>query len=111
VIARREIRRELIELELPEAAVALDPRRRLAHRRGDERRAPHAPLAPNARETGALEHSDVFRDRRQRHLESRRKLADCAFARGEPGDDCAPRRVVEGGERAVERLLRVNHMV
>jgi len=70
VIARREIRRELIELELPEAAVALDPRRRLAHRRGDKRRAPHAPLAPNARETGALEHSDVFRDRGERHLES-----------------------------------------
>jgi len=111
VIARREIRRELIELELPEAAVALDPRRRLAHRRGDERRAPHAPLAADAREAGALEDSHVLRDRGQRHLESRRKLADRALARCEPRHDRAPCRIGESSEGIVERPLMVNHMV
>jgi hypothetical protein len=101
----------LIELEPPEAAVTLDPRRRLAHRRGDERRAPHASLAADARKAGALEDTHVLRDRGQRHLESRRKLADRALACSEPRNDRAPCRIGESSEGIVEGPLMVNHMV
>jgi hypothetical protein len=101
----------LIELKLPEAAVVLDPLRRFAHRRGDQRRAPYAPLAPHARETGALEHTYVLRHGGERHLKARCQLADRPLAGRKPRDDRAPSRIGESGECIVERLLVVNHMV
>src|SRR5215831_7629298 len=60
VLSRGEVRRELIELELPEAAVALDPCGRRAHRGGEERRPSGASLTPYACEAGALEYAYVF---------------------------------------------------
>ena len=110
--AAGEIGRQLIELEFPEAAVLLHPRRRVAHRRGDERRAPDAPLAPHARQSGAFEDPDMLRHGGQRHREPRRQITDGALAGGEAGDDRPAGGVGQRGKGAVERRgLIVNHMV
>jgi len=106
-----EVRREPVELRLPELAVALDPRGGVAHRGGDERRAAHAPLAADAGEPRALEHAHVLRRRGQRHVEPRRQLADGLVPRRQPAQDLAPHRVRERRERGVEPRLIVNHVV
>jgi len=101
----------LIELELPERAVALDPRRRVPHRPGDEHRAPHASLTSHARESGPLEDAHVLRDRRERHREARRELADRALARRKSPQNRPPRWIGERSESGIERLGMVNHTV
>jgi hypothetical protein len=106
-----EVFGELVELRLPETAVALDPPGGLAHRRGDERRAAYASLAPHAGESRALEDAHVLRRRGQRHVEARRELPDCLVAGGESAEDLAPHRVRERSERGVEAGLMVNHVV
>jgi hypothetical protein len=106
-----EVRREPVELGFPELAVALDPRGGVAHRRGDECSAPHASLAADAREAGALEDAHVLRCRRQRHVEPRRQLADGLLSRSESCQDLAPRRMRERRKRDVEPGLMVNHVV
>jgi len=111
VVSRGEIRRELIELEFPEAAIALDPRRCIAHWRGHERRTADAPLALDARKPGALEDANVLGNGRERHVEARREIADGALSGCQPRNDCAARGVGEGGEGGVEARLEVNHMV
>jgi len=101
----------LIKLEFPEAAISLDPRRCLAHWRGDERRPPNAAFTAHARQAGALEHTNVLRDRGKRHREARREVADRALARRKPSDDRPARRVRERCKRTIETAGLINHMV
>ncbi len=69
-------------------------------------------MSLDRREPGALEHADVLGDGRQRHVEPAGELADGMIAGGEPGEDFAPGRIGEGGERDVESLhAMVNHLV
>ena len=89
----------------------LDPRERVAHWHGVERRAPHAPLLLHDRESRALEHAHVLGDGGERHREPRGELADGAIAGGETREDVAARGVGEGGEGMVEGLGMVNHAV
>ena len=96
---------------LPESAVPGDPFRGVAHRRRDQRRSPDATITAHGRESRALQHPHVLRDRRQRHVEARREIADRALALREPRQDGAARRVRECGECRVERPWMVNHMV
>jgi hypothetical protein len=108
---RREVRGELIELEFPEVPVVVDPLRRFSHRRRDEHGAPHAALAPNASQAGALEDANVLGDGGQAHVEPRGEVADRAVTGREPGDDRPPRRIGKGAEGGVEGRVMVNHMV
>jgi len=106
-----EICGKKVELRFPESPVFRDPRECVAHRRGTERCAAHAPLLLDGREPGALQHAHVLRDGWERHVESRRDLADRQDASGEAGEDVAPRGVGESGEGVVERPGTVNHVV
>jgi len=110
-VGSRQIRRELIELELPELPVAFDPGRRLPHRRGDEGSTTDATLLLDAREPRALEHADVLGYRGEAHVEPRRELADRPVTGGEASENRAPRRIGERAEGGVESRLLVNHMV
>ena len=111
VASRGEIRRELIELEFPEPPVAFDPRRRAAHRRGDECRAADASLPPHPSESSAFQNVDVLGNCRQGHDEARRELADRPLASRQAGDYGASGGVGERGERRIEGPVMVNHMV
>jgi hypothetical protein len=91
-------------------SVLLDPRLRVAHRRGGQGGVPGPPLAAHASKAGALEHADVLRDRRQRHVESTGELGDGPLTGGQSRQDLASGRVGERPERRIELLL-VNHMV
>jgi hypothetical protein len=101
----------LIELEFPESPVALDPGRRLPHRRGDERGAADATLLPNASQPRALEHAHMLGHRGEAHLEPRRELADGPVAGGEPSENRAPSGIGERRERSIEGRMLVNHVV
>jgi hypothetical protein len=100
----------LVELELPELPVSLDPRVRLAHWRGDEGGVPRSPLPSHTREASVLQHANVLGDRGQAHVEADRQLADGLGAGRETHEDRAPRGVSEPVEGCVEPVL-VNHMV
>jgi hypothetical protein len=93
---------ELIELRLPEAAVLVHPIGGTRERRRDQPAAPEAPVAPNGGEPGALQHPEVFGDRRERHGERPREIADRRLAGREPCEERAAGRIGEGGEGAAE---------
>jgi hypothetical protein len=80
VIGPLEVGGQLIELKLPELTVSLDPRLRVAHRRSDQRRATYTTLAPDASEAGPLQHVNVLRHGRQRHVEPAGEFGDRMLA-------------------------------
>jgi len=88
-----------------------DPRERVAHGRGLERRAPHTPFLLDRGQPRVLQHAHVLGDCWERHREARCKLADGSLAGREAREDVAARGVGQGGEGAIERLRTVNHMV
>ena len=97
---------------LPKRPVLLDPLHGIAHWPGDEPAAPHASFAPPHDEPCPLEHGEVFGDRRERHVERRRQLAECRLASGQPRHDGPPRRIGQRGEDGIQRARgMVNHMV
>ena len=98
-------------MTLPVAPIALDPGVGVAKRFSAEAGAPHAPVAFDPGQPGALEHPDVLRDRWQRHVEAGRELADGAVAGSEASEDLATGGVGECAEGGVERCVMVNHMV
>lgn len=104
---------ETVELMLPEAAIAGDPRVGLAHRAGDETAAAHSAVAPAHHESRVLEHPQVLGHRGQGHAERVGEGADRGLSGpGEVGEQGAPGRVGEGGERRIERLpFILNHTV
>ena len=99
-----EVARELLQLRLPEVSIPRDPLQRRAHRFGGDACATHAPLPLDGRQPRALEHTDVLRDRGERHVEPGGKLTDGAFPAPQARQDLATGRVGERGEGGVERL-------
>jgi hypothetical protein len=93
---------ELVELSFPELPVLVDPSGRIAERVRPEPAAPHPPVAADRGEAGAPEHLQVFRNRRERHVERPRQVADSRFTGGEPRQNGASGGIGEGGEGAVE---------
>jgi len=72
----------------------------------------HAAVHAPAQQAGLLQHAQVPRHRRQRHVERLRQLAGRRPAARKPLEDRPARGVREGGERRVEGLVRiVNHVV
>src|SRR4051812_22930754 len=57
-------------------------------------------------QSGALEHLEVARDRRQAHREGLRQLVHGRLALGETGDDRAARRIGQSGEGEAELVGR-----
>ncbi len=101
-----------VELILPEAAIAGDPRVRRAHRAGDEPAAPHAAVAPAHDEPRALEYAHVLGHGREGHVERLGEGAHGGFpGQGEVGEHGAPGRIGEGRERRVESGAILNHVV
>jgi len=96
---------------LPEAAVAVDPGGRLAHRAREEAAAPAAALAATLEQARALQHAQVFGDRWQGDSERLGEFAHGGLAGPQPRQDGAPRRVREGREGVAQDGFMVNHMV
>jgi hypothetical protein len=97
------VRREAIELVLPEAPIRVEPRRRLAHRSRQEPHATHAALPPPFDQVRPFEHGEVLADGRERHGERPRQLQHRGLPRREPRDDRATRGVRQGAEHPIER--------
>ena len=70
---------------------------------------PALPLAGD--QARALEHRQMLRDRRQRHLVGRGQVADRAIAIGQGDEDLPPGRVGQGGEGLIETRGMLNHAV
>jgi len=97
----------------PKALVAVQPIHRLLHRPGSQS-ARHDAAGFRARyQAGIRQHVEVLHDRGQRHRERLRQLADRNTVLAlKPGQQCAPRRVRERGEGAVQGVIAIlNHIV
>src|SRR5579863_2031335 len=97
-----EIVVETIEAFRPEPAVMLDPVRRFLETLGFEPAGPALRVAAAGNEPGALQHLQMFRDRRLAEMEGLHQLFHRSLARSETGEDRPPRRVGEGAEGLVE---------
>src|SRR5438445_445911 len=107
-----EVGGQRVEPPPPEPPVAGDPGDGLLERRRLEAAAALASLSLAGDEPGALEDSQVPRDRRQGDLERPRELSHRGLTRGEPGQDRPARRIGQGRESRIEgggRML--NHAV
>src|SRR3954447_5162910 len=89
---------QCVEALLPEAAVRLDPLRRVAKRRAAQARGPELRGAATLDQARALEDPQVLRDGLDRDRKRRGELVHGRLAGGEPGEDRAARRVRQGGE-------------
>jgi hypothetical protein len=74
-----EILLKLVELQLPELAVVIEPGHGVAHRRGDQSAIPATTVPPPHHQPGALEDPEVLAHRGEGHAEGRRQLADRAL--------------------------------
>lgn len=93
---------ETVEGLLPERAVLCDP---VGGGREGLRVQPavvNPPLFAFLHEPGVLENLQVLRNRGQRDLEGLGEVGHAELAEGEPGENRAPCRIGERGERAVE---------
>ena len=107
-----EITPERIQLLVPEAFVARDPRRRGLHGRGVELAAHDTPFLRASDETGGLEHGEVLHDPWQRHAVWLSELADGCAARTQLLEHTAARGIGQRGEHQVEAVVFiVNHLV
>src|SRR5438477_13168686 len=95
---------ETVETLLPKNAVALHPLRGLAQTVRLEPGRSQLGVASARDQPGILEHLEVLRERRKRHVEWLRELRDRRFPRRETGKDRAPRRIGDRGERRAETV-------
>jgi hypothetical protein len=63
------------------------------------------------KQTGSFQYSQVFGNRRQRHVERLGQFSHAANAVGEASEDGAAGRIGQRGKREVERCVIFNHMV
>jgi hypothetical protein len=105
--------REPVEARGPEALVEAEPVHRLLHRLRGQPTADGAAGLLAVDQPGLGQHVEVLHDRRKRHRERARELADRHIRLGaEPRQQRAPRRVGKGREGAVERVWSIfNHLV
>src|SRR5262249_10910453 len=105
-----EQRIEPLEIRLPDRAVLVDPRAGLGERlRLDPARAALSVLTARD-QPRALQHLQVFGDRRLADAERRRQLRHRSLSPRQPREDRAARGIGEGGERGVE-ALRSGHSI
>ena len=88
---------------LPEAAVALDPFGRRAQGSAHETELVDPTVLRARQQPDRLEGPQVLGNRRQRHVERRRELADRSASARQACDDRSPRRVGERRKHRVER--------
>jgi len=105
--------RKAVEIFGPEALVAIEPLHRLLHRAGGEP-ARHGAAGLLARDQPCVrQHIEMFHDRGQRHRKWLRQFAHRdGVPAAEPRQQCAPRRIRQRGEGAVQnRIVILNHTV
>ena len=101
-----------VEAPFPELAVALDPGRRIAHGRRHELAVVNATVPVPREQARPFQHLQVFRDRRERHLEGPREFAHARLGlEREPGEDRPAGRIRQGSEGRIEGSGIVNHLV
>ena len=103
---------EPVEAIGPKAFVEAKPGVGRRERSGLQTAKVRASEDPSLDEARGLEHFDVLRSSRERHLERRAELADGQFAGGESAQHGASRRIGQGVKHAIERRCHIfNHMV
>src|SRR6476469_1075534 len=90
---------EAIEPGVPELPVLVEPLRGVFEGARFEAARPPLRVAPASDEAGVLQHFQMFRYRRQSHLERSGDLVDGGLARRQPGQDGAPGGIGERGAR------------
>jgi len=99
---RIEPHRQRVELRLPIAAVAVEPKRGLEDRAGVEPAAADPAAALLGDQAGAHQNPNVARHRLQRDAERRRQLADHQVLPIQPVEYLASHRIYERAEHLVE---------
>src|SRR6516225_7977841 len=94
-----------VEAGLPHAPVLLGPGRDLLEWCGVESTRPVLGVVAPDDQPRLLQHLDVLRAGRERHLERRSELVDCCLAFREARQDCSPRRVGKCREGLAEPIL------
>jgi hypothetical protein len=100
-----EPHRQSVELRLPVAAVAVEPKRGPEDRAGIEPTAADPTRALLGDEPGAHQDLYVARHRLQRDVERLGKLGDQTIPAVEPGQDRSPHRVRQRAEYQVQCLV------
>src|ERR1700730_7337349 len=96
---------ETVEAVFPEVAIALGPIRNLPQRTRFQSTRSRLGRATARDEAGALQHLEMLGDRRLRHVERRRQLVDGRLPFRQTRENRPPRRIGEGRERRIERIL------
>src|SRR5208282_1467332 len=79
-----------VETLLPEAAIVLDPSGNIPERSSLQATRPPLRLAAASDQPGALQHLQMFGDRRHTHLKWRGQLGNRSLAQRQPPQNCAP---------------------
>src|ERR1700704_437067 len=101
-----EVPVELVEALLPVAPVVLDPVGDVLEGIRLEPAGPPLRFAAALDETRAFQYFQMFRDCRQAYVEGLGQFQDRGLARGEAGEDRAPRGIGEGGKGGAEAIGR-----
>src|SRR5689334_17954154 len=102
-----QIHLEAIEAFFPEAAVVLDPLRRIFQRPGFQPRRAPLRLAAAGDQPRALQHFQMLGNRGGAYTEGLCQFADGCLAEREPGEDRASCRIGEGGKGGAEMIGHV----
>lgn len=89
---------------LPELPIVLEPGRSLLERLGLKPTRPPLGIAAALNQPAALEHAEVFRNRRETHFERRREVRHGGFAPSEAVQDRSTSGISESGERLAESI-------
>jgi hypothetical protein len=107
-----EILGQTIERSLPELAILLYPLGSLPERFGIEAHFVNASITPAPKQSRLLQHAQVFRDRRERHVVRLRQMCHLLIAPREMSQDMAASGIGKGGESAIQGPRRIfNHLV
>jgi hypothetical protein len=101
-----------VELPLPEASVAGDPQGSVLHGSGNEAAPAEPAVFRSGEQSRVLEHSQVFRNCGERHVEWLGQLGDRRLSPRQAGEDRPAGGIRQRGKCRVEGAVRIlNHVV
>src|SRR5579871_4838566 len=109
LLKRRYIRLEPVKAGFPDGALLGEPALGPLHGARHQAARADAAMLLRSDEASGLQHTDVFHQAWQRHVERLGELADGRLALREPRKDRAPRRIGERAEHVVEMRRIVSH--
>src|SRR5580700_6583982 len=110
LLKRRNIRLEPIKARFPDGALLGEPVLGPIHGAWHQAACADAAMLLRLDESSGLQHTDVFHEARQSHVERMGEFAHGSLALREPRNDCAPRWIGERAEHVVEMRRMVSHI-